>query len=79
MWVGLFIKSIETCVTELSGTGHGILEWCQIGTFDFTEVVDNIRLKQEIVYQIVRFISQVSLKLHMHFWKYFQYGFAHCN
>ena len=36
-------------------------------TFDFTEIVNNYWLKRGTVCQIVRFISQFSLKLNIQF------------
>ena len=38
--------------------------------FDFTEIVNNYELKWETVCEIVRFISQFSLKLYIQFWRY---------
>ena len=40
-------------------------------TFDFSEIVNNYGLKRGTVWQILRFISQFSLKLYIQFWKYF--------
>ena len=40
-------------------------------TFDFSEIVNNCGLKPGTVGQILRFISQFSLKLYIQFWKYF--------
>ena len=40
------------------------------GTFDFIEIVNNYRFKGGTTCQIVRFISQFSLKLYIQFWKY---------
>lgn len=60
MRIGLLIKPIETRVTQLSGAGHNILAWRQIETFDFAEIVNNNRLKQGMVCQIVRFIYHLS-------------------
>ena len=52
-------------VRELSGAVHEILEWVWIATSDFAEIVNNERLKQRTVCQIVRFISHLSLQLHI--------------
>ena len=57
--------------TEPSTVGHVISERDWKSTFDFTEIVNNCEVKQGTVCQIVRFISQFSLKLHIQFWKYF--------
>ena len=61
-------------VIELSASSHGILEWHWKCTFDFTEIVNNLKFKQETVSkygQIIRFvfskISYFSLKLHKEF------------
>ena len=46
-------------VIELLASSHGILEWHWKGTFDFTEIANNLKLKQEKVCkycQIVRFV-----------------------
>ena len=42
---------------------HGAIN----STFDFTEIVDNYGLKQGTVWQIMRFVSQFSLKLNIQF------------
>ena len=57
--------------TEPSTVGHVISERDWKSTFDFTKIVNNCGLKQGTVSQIVRFISQFSLKLYIQFWKYF--------
>ena len=57
--------------TELSAVGHVISELEWKSTFDFTEIVNNCRLKRGTVCKIVRFVSQFSLKLYTQFWKYF--------
>ena len=57
--------------TEPSTVGHVISERDWKSTFDFTEIVNNCGVKQGTVCQIVRFISQFSLKLYIQFWKYF--------
>ena len=41
------------------------------GTFAFTEIVNNYVLKRGTVCQTVRFITHISLKLHMQYGKYF--------
>ena len=46
---------------------HGISERFWKSTFDFTEIVNKYELKRVTVCQIVRFISQFSLKLHLQF------------
>ena len=53
--------------TEPSTVGHVISERHWKSTFDFTEIVNNYGLKRGTVGQIVRFISQFSLKLHIQF------------
>ena len=55
--------------TELSTAGHVISERRWKSTFDFTKIVNNYGLKWGTVCQIVRFISQFSLKLYIQFWK----------
>ena len=45
----------------LSIVDHIISEWHWKCSFDFTETVNNFRLKRETVSQIVRFISHFSL------------------
>ena len=57
--------------TEPSTVGQVISKWDWKSTFDFTKIVNNCGLEQGTVYQIVRFISQFSLKLYIQFWKYF--------
>ena len=57
--------------TKPSTVGHVISERHWKSTFDFTEIVNNYGLKRGTVCQIVRFISQFSLKLYTQFWKYF--------
>ena len=52
-------------VTEPSTVGQVISERHWKSTFDFTEIVNKFGLKREIVCQIVRFISQFSLKLYI--------------
>ena len=37
------IKQTEKYATELSATGHAISEWCLKGTFDYTEIVVEVR------------------------------------
>ena len=56
---------------EPSTVGRVISERQRKSTFDFTEIVNNYGLKRGTVCQIVRFISQFSLKLYIQFWKYF--------
>ena len=46
---------------ELSTVGHEISEWHWKSNFDFTEIVNNYRLKRGTVCQIVSFISYFSL------------------
>ena len=50
--------------TEPSTVGDVIFERDCKNTFDFIEIVNNYWLKQGAVCQIVRFISQFSLKLY---------------
>ena len=50
---------------EPSTVGHVILRTALERTFDFTEIVNKYGLKQGTVRQIVRFISQFSLKLYI--------------
>ena len=57
--------------TELSAVGHVISDWHWNSTFDFTEAVNNYRLKRGAVCQIISFISHYSLKLHMQYWNFF--------
>ena len=54
--------------TEPSTVSHVIL---RKGTFYFTEIVNNYRLKRGTVCQILRFISQFSLKLNIQILIYF--------
>ena len=53
--------------TELSTVSHVISEQHWKSTFDFTELVNNYRLKQGTVCQIVRFVSNFSQKLYTQF------------
>ena len=53
--------------TELSTVGHVILERHWKSTFDFTEILNNYWWKRGTVCQILRFISQFSLKLYIQF------------
>ena len=57
----------ENHATEPSTVGHVISERHCKSTFDFTEIVNNYGLKRATVCQIVRFISQFSLKLSIQF------------
>ena len=57
--------------TEPWTFGHIISERYWKSTFDFIEIVNNCGLKRRTVWQIVRFISQFSLKLYIQFWKNF--------
>ena len=52
---------------ELSIFGHVISKHYWGGTFGFTEIINNFKLKRETVSQIVRFISHFSLKLYKQF------------
>ena len=52
-------------ITETQTVGHVIAERHWKSTFDFSEMVNNYRLKRGIVWQILRFISQFSLKLYI--------------
>ena len=54
-----------------STVGHVISEWDCKSTFNFNEIVNNQGLKQGTVCQIVRYISQFSLKLYVQFSKHF--------
>ena len=65
------IKQNGNHATEPQTVGHVIPEWQRKSTFDFTESVNNYGLKRGRLWQIVRFLSQFSLKLNMQFWKYF--------
>ena len=56
--------------TESSTVGHVTSERHWKSTFDFIEIV-NYEWKEGKACQIVRFISQFSLKLYIQFWKYF--------
>ena len=56
---------------ETSTVGHIISERHWKSIFDFTEIVNNYRLKRRTICQIVRFISIFSLKLYIQFRKYF--------
>ena len=51
--------------TERSTVCHVISERHWKSTFDLTEIVNNYVLKQGAVSQIVRFVSQFSLKLYI--------------
>ena len=62
---------MKTMPRDSRTIGHVILKRHWKSTFDFTEIVNNYGLKQETVCQIVRFISHVSLKLYIQYWKYF--------
>ena len=53
--------------TELSTVGHVIAERHWKSTFDFTEILNNYWWKRGTVCQILRFISQFSLKLYIQF------------
>ena len=53
--------------TELSTVGHVISEQHSKSTFDFTEIVNKYELRSGAVCQIVRVISQFSLKLYIQF------------
>ena len=57
--------------TEPSTFSHVISERHWKSTSDFPEIVNNYELKRGTVCQIVRFISQFSLKLYIQFWNYF--------
>ena len=57
--------------TETLTVGHVMSQRDWKSTFDFTEIVNNYGLKRGTVCQIVRFISQFSLKLYIQFGKYF--------
>ena len=50
---------------EPSTVGHVISELHWKSNFDFTEIVNNFGLKQGTVCQIVKFISQFSIKLYL--------------
>ena len=52
---------------EAETDAHVISEWHWKSTFDFSEIVNNYRLKRGTVWQILRFISQFSLKLYIQF------------
>ena len=65
------IKQNGNHATEPQTVGQVISEWHRKSTFDFTESVNNYGLKRGRIWQIVRFLSQFSLKLNMQFWKYF--------
>ena len=54
--------------TELLTFGHKISKrHSRKGTFDFTEIINNVGLMQGTVCQIVRFISHFSLRLYYDF------------
>ena len=53
--------------TELSAASHVICECCQNVTCNFTETVNNHGLKRGAVCQIVKSISNFSLKLYIQF------------
>ena len=46
MWMQLLIKQTENYAMELSTVGNVISEWHRKGTFDFTEIVEDLRLKR---------------------------------
>ena len=48
---------------------HQERHWKRI--FDVSEIVNNYGLKRRTVWQILRFISQFSLKLYIQYWKFF--------
>ena len=54
----------------LSAAVHVMWEWHQKSFFDFTEIVNNHRLKQQTTWQFVRFISHFSRKFHIAISKY---------
>ena len=61
------------CFTRNTLSTFSCSDYCVISvrhwksTFDFTEIVNNCRLKRGTTCQIVRFISQISLKLYIQF------------
>lgn len=51
--------------TEVPATGHVISEWSRKVTFYFTKILNDRKLREEIVRQIVRFVFLFSLERHI--------------
>ena len=69
-YLPFLIKQMET-MSRSHKQSATISEQHWKSTFDFSEIVNNYGLKRGTVWQILRFISQFSLKLYIQFWKYF--------
>ena len=64
---------INRAITELSTVGHVISQHHRKSTFNITEIVNKYGLKQETVYQIMKFIFHFPLFHFFHFSLYIQF------
>ena len=65
-YLSFLIKQIETMSRSYQLSASNLRQ--TLGkSFDFTEIANSYRLKQGVVYQTVRFVSQYSMKLYIQF------------